>query len=304
MKRRNYERKEIVNYLEKHGWNITQAAKELGIPKTSFLRAIKRFGIQQGIVSEPEAVKITEQEPTREEFTTGQEKKKKSRVLVIGDMHEPFAHRNYLEFVREVYNEFGCDKIVFIGDVVDNHSISYHDHNPDGMSPGSELQQAKKKLQKWAKAFPEALVCIGNHDELLYRKAVTHGLPNEVFRGFNGVYGTPVTWQWRLSWELDNVLYQHGTGNSGESAHKTRALKNRQSTVIGHVHSHAGVAYMASEKDLIFGMNVGCGIDIKSYAMLYGRNFVCRPTLGCGVVLEGKHAFFIPMDLGTKIKWA
>lgn len=302
--RRIYERKKIISLLEKYGWSITQSARAAGIPKTSFLRAIQRFGITKGVLGKTESCIPKEQELTREEFTNGQDKKKKSRVLVIGDMHEPFSNRKYLEFVREVYNEFGCDQVVFIGDVVDNHAVSYHDHNPDGMSPGSELQQAKSKLQKWVSAFPKALVCIGNHDELLYRKAVTHGLPSEAFKGFNGIYGTPETWQWRLSWDIDNVLYQHGTGNSGENAHKSRALKNRQSTVIGHVHSHAGVAYMASEKDLIFGMNVGCGIDIKSYAMVYGRNFVCRPTLGCGVVLEGKHAFFIPMDLGTKIKWA
>jgi predicted phosphodiesterase len=238
------------------------------------------------------------------EFSKGEAAKGGThRVLVIGDIHEPFSNKKYMGFVKEVHDEFGCDTVVFIGDITDNHAMSYHEHNPDGLSAGAEIEKAKRNLKQWSAAFPNAFVCIGNHDELVYRKAVTHGLSKEVLKGFNEIYGTPETWKWGLSWEIDNVIYQHGTGSSGENAHKTRALKNRQSTVIGHVHSHAGVAYMASNKDLIFGMNVGCGIDIKSYAMMYGKDFASRPTLACGVVLSGKHAFVIPMDLGTRIRW-
>ena len=70
-------------------------------------------------------------------------------------------------------------------------------------------------------------------------------------------------------------------------------------TVIGHVHSSAGVQYLASKRDLIFGMNVGCGIDIKSYAMAYGKNFANRPVLGCGVVQGGQDASFVPMLIGV-----
>ena len=73
-------------------------------------------------------------------------------------------------------------------------------------------------------------------------------------------------------------------------------MSNRQSTVIGHVHSWGGVQYTSGPKDTIFGMNVGCGIDETSYAMAYSKPFRYRPTLGCGVVLgDGSHAMFIPM---------
>ena len=85
-------------------------------------------------------------------------------------------------------------------------------------------------------------------------------------------------------------------------AHKNRAISNRQSTVIGHCHSFGGVNYMASRNDLIFGMNVGCGIDVDAMAFSYGKNFPKKPTLGCGVVLDGgRTAIFIPMDLGSRI---
>ena len=53
---------------------------------------------------------------------------------------------------------------------------------------------------------------------------------------------------------------------------------------------------------MIFGMNVGCGIDIDAYAMEYSRPFPKRPTLGCGVVLDGgRVAIFVLMPLGSKI---
>jgi hypothetical protein len=54
---------------------------------------------------------------------------------------------------------------------------------------------------------------------------------------------------------------------------------------------------------MIFGMNVGCGVDVKAYAMAYGKVYPKKPTLGCGIVIDGKIALFIPMDLGAKIEW-
>lgn len=228
---------------------------------------------------------------------------KSHRVLIIGDRHSPFTHKRYFDFCRQTRDEFQCDTIVDIGDGIDNHAINYHDHNPDGQSAGDELKKARDDHQKWFKEFPNVKACMGNHDELVYRKAMTHGLSTEYFKKFNQILKAPRGWIYNFSWEIDHVRYQHGTGGHGENLHKLLAAKNRQSTVIGHVHSHGGVAYLASSKDLIFGLNVGCGIDINAYAMNYGRDFAVRPTLGCGVVLNGRQAFFVPMDLGAKILW-
>ena len=74
-------------------------------------------------------------------------------------------------------------------------------------------------------------------------------------------------------------------------------MKERMSCAIGHVHCFGGVQYSSSTKDMIFGLNSGCGIDIKRYAFAYGSNFSVRPTLGCGVVIEGEHAYFEKMKL-------
>ena len=220
-------------------------------------------------------------------------------MLVIGDLHEPFTHPGYLPFCSETYRKFRCVEVVFIGDIVDNHAVSFHDHDPSGMSPGSELDRAKAKLEHWTHAFPRAKVCIGNHDARMHIRARKFGLPDNILRSLGEIYSTP-GWDYQLRHEIGEVLYMHGTKYSGMTAHRRIAMENRQSTVIGHVHSHAGVCYLACHKDLIFGMNVGCGVDIHTYAMEYGTDFQIKPVLGCGVVFGKRQAQFIPMDLGDR----
>ena len=90
--------------------------------------------------------------------------------------------------------------------------------------------------------------------------------------------GYPDGWKWAYNHEIDNVMYIHGTGSSGAQGAINRARDNRQSTVIGHIHSFGGVSYSASDRDIIFGMNVGCGIDVRSYAMAYGKVYAKKPT--------------------------
>jgi predicted phosphodiesterase len=226
-----------------------------------------------------------------------------NNVGIIGDTHEPFCHPEYRDFCYEVFNKFGCSTIVNIGDEVDNHAISYHETDPDGHSAGKEADLAQENLNKWYKTFPDVKVCIGNHTALIERQAKTAGMPKKFVKTYEEAWEAPNGWKWALQWEIDNVIYTHGTGSQGQVGAINRAKDNRQSTVIGHIHSFGGVLYSASDKDLIFGLNVGCGIDINAYAMEYGRPFAKRPTLGCGVVLGGKIGCFIPMDMGSKIEY-
>jgi len=277
----------VLEVAAEHGWNRTT----LSSAYHEYMRKQRRV--------------VPGNTPTGEPLPTPEVKDalKSHRVLCIGDTHIPFEHPKYFDFCRQTYDEFQCNTVVHIGDVMDNHAISYHEHNPDGMSPGDEMAKTKQHLQKWYKEFPTVRICMGNHDELLYRKAITAGLPRGAFQEINQILAAPTGWVWQFGWEIDRVKYQHGMGVTGKLAHLNKAVLNRQSSVIGHVHSYGGVAYTASDKDLIFGLNAGCGIHLSTYAMLYGRDFQVRPTLGCGIILDGKQAFFVPMDLGAKILW-
>jgi UDP-N-acetylmuramyl pentapeptide synthase len=48
------------------------------------------------------------------------------RVLVIGDLHEPFCLDGYLNHCTNTYKKYKCDTVVFIGDIIDSHFSSFH----------------------------------------------------------------------------------------------------------------------------------------------------------------------------------
>ena len=181
---------------------------------------------------------------------------------------------------------------------MDLHSLSFFDHNPNGKSPADEMNEADKHLNRWIDCFPRMLICKGNHDRLCERRALANGLPDRVLKSFRNLWNFPLGWQDSFSWEIDGVRYMHGTGFSGQNAHIKAAESNRQSTVIGHTHSTLGGVYLVSERDRIFAMNVGCGIDRHAYAFNYGRDFPKKPVLGCGVVTDkGKYWQTFALDL-------
>lgn len=216
-------------------------------------------------------------------------------VLVISDTHEPFGHKDAVDFCREVKSRFKCTKVVHIGDEVDQCALSNFDSDPDGMSAGEELTLAKKALQKWYKAFPVVDLVESNHGLRPFKKAFRAGIPKAYIKTYKEFLDAPVGWNWQPRLFIDDVLYFHGEPFAGERGHINAATKTRMSTVIGHLHCNAGVSYLQSRKDRIFALNVGCLIDDKTYPFKYAENHATRPTLGCGVILGGKEAFFLPM---------
>ena len=168
---------------------------------------------------------------------------KTKNVGIVGDTHFPFCHPKYLDFCYEVFNKFQCSEIVHIGDEVDNHAISFHETNPNGESASKEAIMAMQQLNIWYKRFPNVKVCIGNHSALHKRKAIANGLPERFIKSYEDAWEAPKGWKWALEWEIDGVLYTHGTGSSGQAGAINRARDARQSTVIGHIHSFGGVLY-------------------------------------------------------------
>lgn len=218
-----------------------------------------------------------------------------NRVLVIGDIHAPFDLDGYLDFCKETYERYNCNKVVFIGDVIDNHYSSYHETDADGMGGGAELAFAIKKLAPYYKAFPEAKVMWGNHDRLIMRKAQTGGIPAEWIKSMSEVLQVP-KWEFMYDYYLDGVRYTHGDG-SGKA--KSACVRDMQSTVTGHYHTDFYVNYHVGANRRVFGMAVGCGIDDRTYAMGYAKGGK-KSAIGCGVVLDGTTAIAVPMKLEDK----
>lgn len=212
-------------------------------------------------------------------------------VLIIGDLHEPFCLEDYLEHCKNTYKKYNCNEVVFIGDIIDNHASSYHETDPDGYSAGQELRLAIQNIRNWYKAFPKATVIIGNHDRIIMRKAYSSGLSKMWIKDYAEVLGTP-GWDFKESIEIDDVLYIHGEGGTA----RARVRRDLQSVVQGHLHSQSYVEWIVGAKFKLFGMQVGCGINHKSYAMAYGKEGP-KPAIACGVVLEGKTPINIMMEL-------
>ena len=202
------------------------------------------------------------------------------RVLVIGDLHHPFCLNGYLEFCYDQYERFECDTVVFVGDVIDNHYPSYHETDPDGLSGADELDLAISHVRPWVEAFPQALITIGNHDRMVMRKAFSGGIPKKWIKDYNEILEAP-GWQFVDELVIDNVQYVHGEGGTA----RVKAKNDKFSTVQGHLHTQAYIETSVGRDSCVWGMQVGCGVDRRAYAMAYAKTGP-KPAIGCAVVLD------------------
>jgi|TARA_R110002020_G_scaffold22078_4_gene74730 predicted phosphodiesterase len=216
--------------------------------------------------------------------------KKERRILVIGDVHAPFSLDGYLEFCKDVYAKNNLNQVIFIGDIIDNHYSSFHHTDPDGLGGADELDYAIEEVAKWRDAFPVADVVIGNHDRIIMRKAFDSQIPSRWIRSYNEILGTD--WNWTERVVYDDVQYVHGEGGTA----RTKSKNDMMSTVQGHIHTQAYCEWTVGRNFRVFGMQVGCGVDGKSYAAAYAKNFK-KQAIGCGVVLGGHTAINCLMEL-------
>ena len=213
-----------------------------------------------------------------------------NNILIIGDLHEPFCLKGYLEFCRNIQEKEDCGTVIFIGDVIDNHYSSYHETDPDGYSAGEELDRAIDKIARWYNTFPDAKVVIGNHDRMAHRKAYSAGVSKKWVRDYIEVLKTP-KWEFVEYLEIDRINFNHGEGGTA----RTKMKNEIQSQVQGHFHNQAYIEYAVGPTSRIFGMQVGCGVDRHAYAMAYGKSFK-KPVISCGVIKNGNPHLF-PMKL-------
>ena len=200
-------------------------------------------------------------------------------------------HRGYITFLKRIQDWYECDKVVFLGDIVDWASISYHPKAPSLKNSENEFSNAYSQVQQLYKAFPEATWLIGNHDCLTERHAMDVGLPLSVLKSYADCWDVQ-DWEVIPRFEskiIDGVIYQHGDrGRGGQiNAAFLNAQDEHRPVVQGHFHAQFAINSLANRRHVVWGMQVGCGIDAKKAAMDYGKKFNKKPILGCGVVMDG-----------------
>lgn len=286
---------EVIKHLENNS-NNTHIAKKLFPEGTAneidrlrkHIATIRVFGLPK-----EEKTKEVKKEPTKSLALEVYEQGNPDNILVIGDLHAPFTLPKYLKFCREQQEKYDCGTVIFIGDIIDNHYSSYHESDPDGYGAGEELDRAIDMIADWYHTFPKATVIIGNHDRLVYRKAYSSGVSKKWIREYKDVLNTS-GWDFVENIELFGINFNHGEGGTAKNRMKTEL----QSQVQGHLHTQLYVEYAVGANFIVFGMQVSCGVDIKSYAMAYGRHYK-KSAIGCGVVLnKGTLPIAIPMKMG------
>lgn len=221
-----------------------------------------------------------------------------SRTLVIGDTHCPAMLPSYPDFLAEIHDAWGCDRVVHIGDLVDNCALSFHLKKPQQKDPMREYEQALDQVSIVTEMFPEADLMLGNHDVLPYRWCNEVGIPEEMMRDFGEIFNLPDSWTVHQRYEqlvIDGVIYQHGDRGRGSAI--LNAKDEFCSVVQGHHHAKAGIEFTANRSHRVFGMQVGCGTDWKHHQQDYGVKYSKKPIIGCGVVIDGTTPIFEPMSL-------
>ena len=228
---------------------------------------------------------------------------KHKRILVLSDLHLPY-HRNPVafNFLKEIKKQHNPDFVVSIGDLLDQHALSFHDTNPDLPSAGHELSLAKEYIKELENLFPQLIEIDSNHSSMIFRRALKHGLPKAYLKDYGDFLGTK-KWKWvdDLVITLPNkqrCLFTHGRSADVLKVSQT----NGMNCVQGHYHTKFLIEYWANPDNLFWGMQVGCLINQKSLAFEYAKNFKTRFIIGCGMIIDSQPKLF-PCVLDSKGKW-
>ena len=224
-------------------------------------------------------------------------------VLVISDLHIPYHHPDAFTFLKALKTKYKFDHIVNIGDELDQHAISMHEHNPDLHSAGHELEESKKHVKELEKIFPKMVLVHSNHSSLVYRRALKYGMPKAYLKHYNEFLEVGNGWVWvddhtiTLS-DNSRCFFTHGLSADVLKV----AQQYGMNTVQGHYHTKFSIDYYSNPDSLIWGMQVGSLIHQKSMAFDYAKNFKSRFIVGTGIIIDGQPKL-VPMVLNTNGRW-
>jgi hypothetical protein len=225
------------------------------------------------------------------------------RILCISDLHFPYAHKDSIEFLKAVKRKYKPDKIVCIGDEIDQHGLSYHESNPDLDSSGPELAKAKSQIRPLFKLFPEVDLLSSNHGDMVYRKAKTAGIPRYCVKSYGEILDAPKGWKWHIDLTLKmsdgrQVFFHHGKSACILKASQAMSM----CMVQGHYHEKFDIRYWGNPTGLYWGMQIGCSIDDKSMAFAYNKTNLKRPIIGHGIIIDGQ-PHLLPMVMNKRGRW-
>ena len=225
-----------------------------------------------------------------------------SRILVISDTHAPYHHPDTLKFLTAIKDKYDPDRVVHIGDELDNHAMSFHPSDSSLYSAGDELKKGREVLWAMEELYPKVDVMESNHGSLAYRKAMVAGIPKEMLRPYADLLGLRY-WKWHPDLTITLPDKQPCFFHHGRSANSMTYLKDTgMSCVQGHFHEKFNVQYHGREERLTWVIATGCLIDDHSLAMAYNNCNLKRPIIGCSMIIDSQPRL-MPMVLNRKGRW-
>ena len=181
--------------------------------------------------------------------------------------------------------------------------MSFHDSDPDLPSAGDEHKLAIKTIKEMEQLFPKMDLVHSNHGSLIFRKALTHGLPKAFIKDYNDFLQVGKGWKWHEDLVLKASNGQDIYFCHGKSANILKLGQSYGMNVVqGHYHTKFSQIYWSTPQALYWGLQVGCLIDKDSLAYEYNKLFKDRPIIGTGIIIEGLPKL-LPMVLNKGGRW-
>jgi hypothetical protein len=227
------------------------------------------------------------------------------RILFISDMHIPYHHEDAFDFLAALKQHYKPDLVVSLGDLLDFHNISFHDSDPDLLGAGDELSLSQDYIQDLETLFPKMIIVGSNHGDLPLRKFVNGGLPRQMLKGYNEIYGVGTGWEFVADLtikvpgrDVPDLYACHNIKKNNLAVAQQRG----QRVINGHFHESFNVQYAGNPNSLLWACTAGCLIDKRSLAFAYNKLNLNRPILGTAVVENGMPVL-APMLLDSDGYW-
>lgn len=214
----------------------------------------------------------------------------KSKILIAGDIHFPFEHKESLEIFYQFNREFKPDYIVQVGDLYDMYAHSKFPRSQNIYKPKEEEELAREGAETFfnqlIKDNPKAKIynLYGNHDIRPVKRTLeqlpTHEhIVEKHLRELMTFNGVTLIDDHRDLLVIEGILFHHGyLGKLGD--HRDHALQN---FVAGHSH-RGGVSYRKIKDQILWELNAGFMGDPDSKVMGYTSSKVQNYTLGFGFI--------------------
>ena len=318
--------KHVAKLYAKHDGSSLAAAKELGIPRTTFATRVEVAKIR-GFIRE-EVSKVEESDEVRKVYLKPHYKiyqrppgqRIDARVLAIGDAHDgvevPDKSRFYAMGQYALSNQI--THIVQIGDFASMDSMSTHDKNDT--IKGQNKPSYKEDLDSFSEAlqyFDNGLedwqghkhVTLGNHEDRIGRFVNSNPEMAELL--YEKLYALFDRYEWTYSpfgefFFIGDVGFTHvplnqmGKPYGGMHSENSIARDTLHDIVYGHTHKRVDKSFPKIGHDHVTVVNLGCSLP-DGHIEEYAKHSVTGWSYGVYdlTIRDGKikQRTWVPMDV-------